>query len=788
MLTNGSALNLSGSVFTGNLTVDANSSIAGSGLAPVVTINDTLTNYGTINLVNASLNVNHMASNSGIMNLTNSSLWTGGGFTNNAGGTLNANYQTVLNTSVVNNGTMSLDSAANTPNGYSGSPAITLVQGVTNNGTLSMLGTIVSDGDINNNSGGSIQIGTGSRATSVSGGDWLNAGNLSIASGSALLSGGSFDNSGNVTMTAGDLQFDSFTNDIGGMLSGTGTINIGAGVGTFDNYGTLAPGGIGTVGSLDITGGFSQSSTGSLLIDIASSTSYDHLNINGDQFVSLDGTLQTSLLGGYVPTLGQSFQPFGSTTEVSGVFRHVLGNAVNDGGSLEMVKSFTTDSGIFLTMSGSENLSFSGGDGSWGNISNWRSSYFPTAIDNVTVSGSALQHTSSDGTDIVNNLTVAASGSLNQFGGTISAANLVSAGTLSVSSGTLQVGNLTSTGLLSLGYIEGEGTANLDLSGNATSNSLALERGGHIIGSSASQLTVTGDFEQSTGSSINSSGGVVVNQTSGNLNVGNITAANLTLTANDGGISQFDALHVTGQLRTNSSLGTMLDNGDNQIAAYTGANSGMGVIILVNNLNTADTSVVHINGITNAGNGIVVNNTGAMATTGAISGSTVSLSTHSPLTIGSAGVVASTGGNITLFAGNSMSVNANISTSAPGTALFTVVNGTIAYAPGVSITDANGTRIPAAVAAQTLVAPAVTSAVAPTVNTVIDAISANPSNVINVVTPSPSVTNTTSATTTETMTTGGDAGTFGGSDTTDASAGKTSGNSASAKAAKNFCS
>lgn len=136
---------LSGSVVTGNLTVDATSSITGNGHAPVVTVNDTLTNDDAINLVNGSLNVDHPASNSGVINLTNYSLWTGSGFINNADGALNANYQAVLNTSLANNGTISLNSAANTPNGYSGGSTVTRMQRVTNNDVLTMLGTIVRD-------------------------------------------------------------------------------------------------------------------------------------------------------------------------------------------------------------------------------------------------------------------------------------------------------------------------------------------------------------------------------------------------------------------------------------------------------------------------------------------------------------------------------------------------------------------------------------------------------------------------------------------------------------------
>jgi hypothetical protein len=107
-----------------------------------------------------------------------------------------------------------------------------------------------------------------------------------------------------------------------------------------------------------------------------------------------------------------------------------------------------------------------------------------------------------------------------------------------------------------------------------------------------------------------------------------------------------------------------------------------------------------------------INSTGQIKS----SNGSVSLVTHSPLTIGSGGVSATgtitltasassgsndtlssmacwfhTGGNITLSAGDSMTINANISTSPPGVALLSVDSGqVIGYAQGVTITTPTG--------------------------------------------------------------------------------------------------
>ena len=253
---------------------------------------------------------------------------------------------------------------------------------------------------------------------------------------------------------------------------------------------------------------------------------------------------------------------------------------------------------------------------------------------------------------------------------------------------------------------------------------------------------------------------MALSKAEGDLLVGSITARNLVLEAQTGSIGQQDtALHVTRQLLTSSATGTTLTSGTNRIAAFAGNNRVSGDIMLVNNLEVADTSVVKINGVTNANGNINIVNTGGAATTAigsdadflgsmptesgtpistaahlatlgivtngtmsvAGTGSSVNLETHSPLTIGAGGVsatgninltagnsgsatdnlivngvISSAGGNISLLAGNNMSINANVSTSAPGTALFTVTNGVLTYAPGVSVTDAGGTVVPVA--------------------------------------------------------------------------------------------
>ena len=92
-----------------------------------------------------------------------------------------------------------------------------------------------------------------------------------------------------------------------GKLDGAGTLS-----GSLDNSpvsgdsGKVSPGGASSVGTITVTGNYSEGANGaSLDIDIASATSYDVLAVDGT-FTPI-GTLNVALLGGYPPANGAMF-------------------------------------------------------------------------------------------------------------------------------------------------------------------------------------------------------------------------------------------------------------------------------------------------------------------------------------------------------------------------------------------------------------------------------------------------------------------------------------------------
>jgi Putative Ig domain/PKD domain/RTX calcium-binding nonapeptide repeat (4 copies) len=107
----------------------------------------------------------------------------------------------------------------------------------------------------------------------------------------------------------------------GGTLEGNGTVNVGGG--TLVNAGTIRPGS--SPGALTILGNYTQTTTGTLAIELAGTTpgvSFDQLVVSGT--ANLDGTLAVSTVGGYLPNFGDEFRvlTFGSS---SGQFANYTG-------------------------------------------------------------------------------------------------------------------------------------------------------------------------------------------------------------------------------------------------------------------------------------------------------------------------------------------------------------------------------------------------------------------------------------------------------------------------------
>jgi fibronectin-binding autotransporter adhesin len=134
-------------------------------------------------------------------------------------------------------------------------------------------------------------------------------GTTDLSAGAALTSSGGVNIQAGILSGSGTINA-SLTIQNGGTLSGSETIN-----GNVTNAGQVNPGGIGAAGVLTINGNYTQTATGVLNVEIGgpgAGSGFDQLRISGT--ATLGGTLNVSLLNGYVPPRGRAFQilTFGS--------------------------------------------------------------------------------------------------------------------------------------------------------------------------------------------------------------------------------------------------------------------------------------------------------------------------------------------------------------------------------------------------------------------------------------------------------------------------------------------
>lgn len=104
-----------------------------------------------------------------------------------------------------------------------------------------------------------------------------------------------------------------FTNAASGILSGTGSIIVDGGSGTVDNFGTIAPGGVGSVGTLTVDANLVMEAGSTYAADVLNATSHDVLKVEG--LATTGGSFAVNYLSGATFSAGQVF----SMLQASGV-------------------------------------------------------------------------------------------------------------------------------------------------------------------------------------------------------------------------------------------------------------------------------------------------------------------------------------------------------------------------------------------------------------------------------------------------------------------------------------
>ena len=196
---------------------------------------------------------------------------------------------------------------------FPGANIVTNAAGITLNGASS---AIVNSSSVNalanlatNAAGGSFSLQGGRNFTTA--GAFGNAGSVTVGGTSTFTSTGAYTQSGGSTNLGGGTLASGQTVALnGGTLNGIGTVAANV-----SNTGAVVnPGGVGVVGTLGVSGSYTQGAGGTLNLELGgpSAGQYDVFAVSGA--ANLGGTLNVSLLPGYAPGLADSLTPltFGS--------------------------------------------------------------------------------------------------------------------------------------------------------------------------------------------------------------------------------------------------------------------------------------------------------------------------------------------------------------------------------------------------------------------------------------------------------------------------------------------
>jgi hypothetical protein len=361
----------------------------------------TFDNAGTVNVNAGTLNLNGGGSQSGTFNLASEATLSLGGshtFATAALITGNGNLTVTSGTDtyphgLTTSGSLMFQGGSFTVNGPVSTTSLTVSGGtaVVNSATT-VSNLTVSSGTLS----GSGQA-TVSGTMAWTGGTLAVVGKTVVASSATLSLGGSaiqlnseLDNQGTATWTSGTLQMNNGTL----VNSGTFTANssfftlscsgVSGSTNTFSNTGTFTDQGTGMVlftvsstavtfnnagivnvnagtlnlansgansgmfavaagATLNITGNFTQTAAGSITVQLGGTASdqFSHISVSGT--ATLNGTLSIVLVGGFVPTSGQTFQIM-SWSSVSGVF-----STINDPMGVMFALSYQTHDLLLTT-------------------------------------------------------------------------------------------------------------------------------------------------------------------------------------------------------------------------------------------------------------------------------------------------------------------------------------------------------------------------------------------------------------------------------------------------------
>ncbi len=337
-----------------------------------------------------------------------------------------------------------------------------------------------------------------SASASLTGGDLLINGSLAVGSGKASV-GQTVTNAGTVSLAGGTLT--ASTNLISsGLVTGSGRLVTS---GVFTSTGFIKPGGSGSIGTLTVQGN-ADLSGGTLFAELASTGSYDRLNVTGNltQGGTISVTETTPFIAGGdvydVVTYGGTLS--GSAAAISGPGPDVTLTLSSGAGKLSLVAANVV------------NRWADGVSGDWNLGSNWTRGHAPNALEDAYINPTGAQTvTLSSGANTPRSLQLVGDEVLLMTGGTLTlgqASTVGSAAALLLSGGEINgAGALDIAGAFSWngGTLAGSGTL-------GTSGSSGLGGAAHTLGrvwNNGGTITWTGGAVQLDANLLNQAGGAI---------------------------------------------------------------------------------------------------------------------------------------------------------------------------------------------------------------------------------------------------------------------------------------
>ncbi|NJS36382.1 MAG: hypothetical protein HC765_08060 [Brachymonas sp.] len=485
LLTSGAGLTGKGELRTGTaaditLTSGVNTSLLQNGSlslqAGQFTINtgSGFTFANTVKMENGTtLNINNdmigaLDVGNGVINSTNGTTWqTPVGSTSTIAPTAGNTFSMANNVDWTNFGTIN----------HSGAGTLLLGEGILNQGLIDLQGngTLTSSGSsLNNTSAGTVR-----RSTS--------AGNFTI--------NGAVAHAGTLNLQTGTLTAsNAFINK--GWITGVSTLSVGGAGLTNANNGTIAPGGVGAVGTLELAGTLTLAADSQLLIDATSAATYDKLNVTGSISSNAGANVIVSEITPFM-TVGQNFDVLGYTTAFSGSLP-----IITPSGGVSFT-SATTGSALRLSVAAVSNFWLDAATNNYSTATNWSRGYVPISSEDAVINPTNTQSiTLSSGTQTPRSLQLTGDDTLTVNGGTLSLAQnstVGSAASLALSSGKI------------------DGAEDINIAGVFNWSGGILGGAGDLITSGVSTITNTATLQRNW----NNAGVISLNSGASSLNLSN---------------------------------------------------------------------------------------------------------------------------------------------------------------------------------------------------------------------------------------------------------------------------